>query len=248
MFTKQKIKVKSDLTIRFSQYGDIYIKIHHIDKGKIYKITNTLDGKIYIGCTVNSLEKRFYEHLYRCYKSDFKSKLYNAIKKYGEENFIIELIEECDVDVIYSTEKKYIIDCDTYENGLNSTLGGEGCLGYKHSPEIRRKISKNMREGNSHKGKTYKELYGQRDIEEKQKRKESVKKHWESLTVDERDNRTNNIKEGKRNKSKYSVEFIKELKNKINSGIKINVLSQQYPEIRKGFFYELKNNRRWSDI
>lgn len=68
MFTKQKIKVKSDLTIRFSQYGDIYIKIHHMDKGKIYKITNILDGKIYIGCTVNSLEKRFYEHLYRCYE------------------------------------------------------------------------------------------------------------------------------------------------------------------------------------
>ena len=218
-----------------------------MDKGKIYKITNNIDGKIYIGCTVNSLEKRFYEHLYRCYKSDFKSKLYNAIKKYGEENFIIELIEECDVDVIYNTEKKYILEYDTYKNGLNSTLGGEGCLGYKHSSDIRKKISKALQK-NSNKEKTYKELYGNRDNEEKQKRKESVKKHWDNLTNDERDKRTNNIKKGKRSKSKYSVAFIKELKNKINSGIKINELSQQYPEIRKGFFYELKNNRRWSDI
>lgn len=218
-----------------------------MDKGKIYKITNNIDGKIYIGCTVNSLEKRFYEHLYRCYKSDFKSKLYNAIKKYGEENFIIELIEECDVNVIYNTEKKYILEYDTYKNGLNSTLGGEGCLGYKHSSDIRKKISKALQK-NSNKEKTYKELYGNRDNEEKQKRKESVKKHWDNLTNDERDKRTNNIKKGKRSKSKYSVGFIKELKNKINSGIKINELSQQYPEIRKGFFYELKNNRRWSDI
>lgn len=218
-----------------------------MDKGKIYKITNNIDGKIYIGCTVNSLEKRFYEHLYRCYKSDFKSKLYNAIKKYGEENFIIELIEECDVDVIYNTEKKYILEYDTYKNGLNSTLGGEGCLGYKHSSDIRKKISKALQK-NSNKEKTYKELYGNRDNEEKQKRKESVKKHWDNLTNDERDKRINNIKKGKRSKSKYSVAFIKELKNKINSGIKINELSQQYPEIRKGFFYELKNNRRWSDI
>ena len=70
------------------------------EKGRIYKITNKENGQIYIGCTVNSLDKRFGEHLSRCFTSTHKSKLYNSIKKYGQENFTIELIEECDLNVI----------------------------------------------------------------------------------------------------------------------------------------------------
>ena len=80
----------------------------NIEKGKIYKITNKENGLIYIGCTISSLDKRFKEHLSRCFTSNYKSKLYNSIKKYGQENFTIELIEECDLSVIYETEKKYI--------------------------------------------------------------------------------------------------------------------------------------------
>lgn len=219
-----------------------------MDKGKIYKIVNLVNGKIYIGCTVTSLEKRYYEHLYRCFKSDYKSKLYNSIKKYGEENFIIELLEECDVNQIYETEKKYIKQYDSFKNGLNSTLGGEGCLGYVHSKEIREKISKLTKENNSHKGKTYETLYGEDGEFEKERRRLSVKKHWDGLNDNERKERKEKIKEVIRNKSNYSVEFIKELKTKLKLGIKIKELSLQYPNIRKGFFYELKNGRRWGDI
>ena len=90
--------------------GDIYIKNTPLstEKGKIYKIVNKVNGEIYIGCTINHLKDRFNEHLYRCFKTDYNSKLYNSIKKYGKDNFFIELIEECDLDVLYETEKKYI--------------------------------------------------------------------------------------------------------------------------------------------
>jgi group I intron endonuclease len=219
-----------------------------MDKGKIYKITNTINGEVYVGCTVTTLKKRYHEHLYRCFKSDYKSKLYNSIKKYGEENFTIELITECNVDKIYETEKLYIKQYNSFEDGLNSTLGGEGCLGYTHSSEIRKKISKAVIDGNSHKGKTYDKLYGENSDTEKERRKESVKKHWDSLTNEERIERKEKIKEANRNKSTHSVEFIKELKTKLKNGIKIKELSQQYPNIRKSFFYDLKNGRRWSDI
>ena len=64
------------------------------------------------------------------------------MKKYGQDNFTIELIEECNLDMIYETEKKYVESYDSYNNGLNSTFGGEGCLGYTHSPEIKQKICK----------------------------------------------------------------------------------------------------------
>lgn len=219
-----------------------------MDKGKIYKIINNVNNKIYIGCTVNSLEKRFYEHLYRCFKTDYKSKLYNSIKKYGEENFTIELIEECDVSNIYETEKKYIEMYDSYKNGMNSTFGGEGCLGYTHSLEIRRKIAKATKEGNSHKGKTYETLYGEKEQGERERRRDSVKKHWDGLTEEEKIERVQKSKESLRKKSKHSVETIKEIKNKLESGTKIKELSKQYPKIRLDFFYELKSGRRWKDI
>ena len=152
-----------------------------MDKGNIYKITNKINNKIYIGCTIYSLEKRFSEHAYRALKTDNKSKLYNSIRKYGVKSFSIELIQECDLNIIYEIEKKYITELDTYDNGLNSTFGGEGCLGYVHSPEIRKKISEGTKNGNSHKGKTYDELYGDNADEERMKRKLSVENSWKNL-------------------------------------------------------------------
>ena len=216
--------------------------------GKIYKITNSENGLIYIGCTVNSLSQRFNEHLYRCFKTDYNSKLYNSIRKYGKEKFLIELIEECDLSIIYETEKKYIDEYDTYNNGLNTTLGGEGCLGYTHSPETRKKISENTKNGNSHKNKTYEELYSENSTEEKNKRRESVKKGWENLSEEDREKRIMNSKLGLQNKSKYGVELITEIKNKINNGAKFKEIKEQYPQIKNWLYYNLKNNRRWKNI
>jgi group I intron endonuclease len=230
--------------------GDIYNKKTPMSpkKGKIYKITNKENGLIYVGCTVNSLEKRFYEHLYRCFKTDYKSKLYNSMKKYGQENFTIELIEECDLNIIYETEKKYIEQFDSYHNGLNSTFGGEGCLGYTHSSDIRKKISENVKNGNSHKGKTYEELYGDRADEERSKRKLSVKKGWGDLTNEEKQNRTLKMITSIQKKSKYGVELVTEIKSKINEGLKIKEFRQLYPQVREGFYYELKNGKLWNNI
>ena len=215
-------------------------------KGKIYKIINKKNNLIYIGCTVGSLEKRFGEHLSRCFTSDYKSKLYNSMKKYGQENFTIELIEECDLNIIYETEKKHIEQHDSYYNGLNSTFGGEGCLGYTHSPEIRTKISENTKNGNSHKGKTYEELYGDRAEGEKLKRK--LASGWERMTDDERKERIKNITDSIRKNSKYGVDLVREIKQKINEGLKVKQLKELYPQVRENFFYELKNGRSWSNI
>ena len=217
-------------------------------KGKIYKITNKENGLIYVGCTINSLKKRFGEHLTRCFTSEYKSKLYNSMKKYGQDNFTIELIEECDLSVIYETEKKYIESYDSYNNGLNSTFGGEGCLGYTHSTEIKFKISKSLKNGNSHKGKTYEELYGDRAEEQKEKRKLSVKKSWGLISDDEKEKRVNKAKETKQKNSKYGVELVKKIKQKIKEGLKVKQLKQLYPQVRENFFYELKNGRSWSNI
>jgi group I intron endonuclease len=219
-----------------------------VEKGRIYKITNKENGLIYIGCTISSLDKRFKEHLSRCFTSNYKSKLYNSMKKYGQENFTIELIEECDFNLIYETEKKYIDQYNSYNNGLNATIGGEGCLGYVHSPEMRVKISEAVKNGNSHKGKTYEELYGDKADEQREKRRLSVKNGWGSISDDEKEKRVNKAKETKQKNSKYGVELVKEIKQKIKEGLKVKQLKELYPQVRENFFYELKNGRSWSNI
>jgi group I intron endonuclease len=219
-----------------------------IEKGKIYKITNKENGLIYIGCTISSLDKRFKEHLSRCFTSNYKSKLYNSMKKYGQENFTIELIEECDFNLIYETEKKYIDQYNSYNNGLNATIGGEGCLGYIHSPEMRVKISEAVKNGNSHKGKTYEELYGDKADEQREKRRLSVKNGWDSLSIQSKKNRTEKIKEKSRKNSKYDANLIVEIKNKFREGYKVKDIKKMYTQFNESYLYSIKNNKRWADL
>ena len=218
------------------------------EKGFIYRIENLINSKEYVGCTIYPIKKRFEEHSWRCLNTDSNTKLCNSMRKYGIENFTIELIEECDIDKIYKREKFFINELKTFNLGLNSTIGGEGCLGYKHSKEIREKISKIIKDGRSHKGKTYVEIYGDRMLEEKINRQESVKKSWENLTDDERELRINNIREARQKKSKYGIDLVVEIKNKIKEGLTYKQFTELYPEVRKNFYYELKNGKRWGNI
>jgi len=216
--------------------------------GKIYKIKNLINEKEYVGCTISTLKKRFEEHIFRCLKTDSNTKLCNSIRKYGFENFRIELIDECDVSNIYEKEKHFINKMNTFENGLNTTYGGEGCLGYKHSKEICEKISKTLKEGKSHKNKTYEMIYGERSEEEKKIRKDSVKKSWENMTDDDRKKRIEKIRKTKQTKSKYKIELIIELKNKLKSGVSVTLLAKEYPNVNIYTIYDIKNNRRWKNI
>jgi group I intron endonuclease len=206
------------------------------------------NGLNYVGCTIGKMEERFKEHVYRCFNSNNNSKLYNSMRKYGKENFIITLIEECEMETMYDREKYYIKEYDTFKNGLNSTIGGDGCLGYTHSEEIRKKISENTKNGNSHKGKTYDVLYGENAEFEKLKRKTSVKKSWDKLTEQDKHKRMKNMLEKVRNNSKVGIETIKQIKEEINKGLTNKELKEKYPEIRYNLFSELRNNRRWKNI
>lgn len=100
----------------------------------IYVIKNDINNKVYIGKTNFSIEKRFKEHLKDCTKTrKEKRPLYNAIDKYGEKHFWIELIEECSAEEASDKEKYWIKYFNSYEAGYNATLGGDGkaYLNYK---------------------------------------------------------------------------------------------------------------------
>lgn len=122
--------------------------------GYIYKITNKINNKIYIGKTSLSVEKRFREHLLESRRwveesnRTYSSRFYPAILKYGEDNFTVEVIEECPNSILDEREKFYIRTLNsTDENvGYNISLGGLGgplFLGHKHSVETLKKLSEN---------------------------------------------------------------------------------------------------------
>ena len=93
----------------------------------IYKITNLINNKCYIGKTLNTIQERWREHC-----SDYKRRdeekrpLYSAMNKYGIENFKIEEIEQCNEDIINDREKYWIEYYGSFKKGYNATLGGDG--------------------------------------------------------------------------------------------------------------------------
>lgn len=99
----------------------------------IYKITNQINGKVYIGKTTEpSINERWKQHKSECHKERVKNRpFYKALNKYGPENFIIEEIEQCDVAIL---EEREIYWIDIYRsyigwddcNGYNATTGGDG--------------------------------------------------------------------------------------------------------------------------
>ena len=106
--------------------------------GYIYKITNNINGKMYIGKTERSVNIRYKEHLRNINKYCDSIPLYKALKKYGKENFTIEQIEECSNDLLDQREIYWISTLDTYHNGYNCTIGGEGGIKdyHEHINEI----------------------------------------------------------------------------------------------------------------
>lgn len=94
--------------------------------GIIYKITNKINNKIYIGKTSRDLNTRWKEHL-REAKNINNIKLYNAIRKYGEENFICEIVEDnIPSNILNNKESYYITLYNSKNNGYNETNGGDG--------------------------------------------------------------------------------------------------------------------------
>ena len=93
----------------------------------IYKITNNINGKSYVGKTLNTVSSRFKEHICDSKHEVCKNRpLYKAFNKYGIENFRVETLEECDDTDASEREMFWIKELDTFHKGYNATLGGDG--------------------------------------------------------------------------------------------------------------------------
>ena len=111
----------------------------------IYKITNKINGKIYLGQTIQSIKDRISNHLAdskRDRKSRIKSKIHRAISKYGIVNFIFEVIDTAtSQEELNQKEQSYINLYNSNKNEIGYNLLSGGKQNGKHSEETRLKIS-----------------------------------------------------------------------------------------------------------
>lgn len=110
--------------------------------GYIYKITNQINNKVYVGQTKKTVDYRFKEHN-RQAKIELKGErplthLHAAIIKYGFENFKVETLEQCDNNDLNEKEKYWIAYYDSYNCGYNMTQGGQGIN--NHVPANTKKV------------------------------------------------------------------------------------------------------------
>jgi group I intron endonuclease len=103
----------------------------------VYKITNIINNKIYVGQTTIDLQKRWKQHFY---KRKNGTKIANAINKYGRENFKIEIIETCkSLQELNKQEEYWIHKLRAAETGYNILKGG---LNRKQPDYVKEKLSK----------------------------------------------------------------------------------------------------------
>lgn len=96
----------------------------------IYKITNLINNKCYIGQSVN-IKERWKNHRTASHNPNdegYDYPLYRAIRKYGLENFSFEVLEECKTEELNNKEKYYIDFYNSYKDGYNQTPGGQSNL------------------------------------------------------------------------------------------------------------------------
>lgn len=114
--------------------------------GFIYKITNTLNNKIYIGQTIQNPKDRWYRHCQKnCLSNNERNMaIKRAIFKYGKDNFsfeVIETIKDSNTELLNSREKYWISFYNSYKNGYNCTIGGtDGAKPLKLNKEVHKDI------------------------------------------------------------------------------------------------------------
>lgn len=87
---------------------------------------HTICGESYIGYTSKPLSERLHKHFTNAFYG-IDTKFYRKIRKYGAANIVSKILQECNSqEEARRLEREYIKKYDTFKNGLNSTIGGDG--------------------------------------------------------------------------------------------------------------------------
>lgn len=96
----------------------------------IYKITNIQNNKIYIGQTIRPVEQRFHRHINDALNNILDTHFARAIRKYGKDSFIIEIIDTAQTqDELNQKERYWIQYYNSVQEGYNETDAISKCGG-----------------------------------------------------------------------------------------------------------------------
>lgn len=139
-----------------------------IKKTGIYKIVNKINGKVYVGSSVN-INKRWLEHVSYLNRGVHHSiKLQRSYNKYGSEFFEMSIIELCSSCILIEREQYWIDELNSYHGGYNATPKAHSTIGYVWTDEQRKKLSLILS------GRTHSDLT-----------KEKMSKSWENRVISE---------------------------------------------------------------
>lgn len=117
----------------------------------IYCYKNKTNGKCYIGKT-NNISRRKNRHRRNAFIDKNTLPFYNALRKYGEDNFEFSILDKFNLeDIIFDLEVFYIsaYKSNNRNYGYNITSGGEGSSGTKHNENQKRSNKLKVGESNS---------------------------------------------------------------------------------------------------
>lgn len=112
---------------------------------EIYKIINSINGKIYIGLTTKTAIKRFKEHIKLSESSNYA--IHRAMRKYGINNFTVETIESCDnIETLIKRESYWIKSTDSMNPRVGYNMINQEDFVKVFNSEVKNKISKSQKQ------------------------------------------------------------------------------------------------------
>ena len=159
----------------------------------IYKITNLITGKSYVGFTSREPSIRWSKHKTAAVRGQ-DGQLYDAIRKHGLDAFVFEVIETDIVDKQEALDQEvyYIDRFNTFKEGYNATLGGTG--GDMSEYETYRTAIKEWHSKQSPDFYAKRGMLGKTHTEEsKEAQSLARKKHWDSMSIEERASRGDKV-------------------------------------------------------
>lgn len=193
-------------------------------KSGVYKIKNKINGKVYIGSSVN-LTKRKRDHFWCLKRGEHcNDHLQKAYIKYGHNNFEFEIIEECPVDVCLIREQYYI---DLYKSteteiGYNICPNSASVLGRRHSEATIEKIRKSntgkklSKERRAYLAKINTGKVASFETKEKMRQSQRMRTHPESVK-----RKMSNSHKGKVLSEEHRIKLSNAHKNSDKKGVKI---------------------------